>query len=380
MRQLSAGRTIPLIAVVAVVGFAAVADGASTHKRGTLDTIAGTGRPGFSGDGGRARRAKVTRPRSVAVDRDGNVYFTAPDNNRVRKVDRHGKITTYAGNGKQGFSGDGGPARNARLHAPHSLATDSHGNLYIADMLNWRIRKVDPQGTITTFAGIGKPTTIFRTNGEGGPATQARVDPLEVAVDSHDNVYIGGACTLRKVDTNGTITTIIGGVGTGDATSCGHAGDGGPASTATIGVPAQIAADNAGNLYITDSLGGRVRRIAPDGTISTFAGTGKRGFSGDHRGATKAKLYNPLGIVADGKGNIYISDLRRVRKVNRRGIITTIAGTGKLNQLAHNGEPARKIDYWGPEQLTINRQGDLLIGDPTQRHVWIIYQIAAPLR
>jgi trimeric autotransporter adhesin len=362
-----------IAAVAAAAALAAVADGASKHKRGTLDTVAGTGRRGFSGDGGRARRAKVKAPRSVAVDGAGNVYFAAPFNNRVRKVDTHGKITTIAGTGKKGFSGDGGPARNARLHTPYSVAVDSHGNVYIADMLNWRVRRVDAHGTITTFAGIGRPPL---DSGGNGPAVQARVDATEVAVDRHDNVLVrGGDCTVRKVDANGTISTIAGAGG-----GCGHAGDGGLATNATIAPLGQLAADGEGNLYLADAFEARVRRVAADGTISTFAGTGKRGFSGDHGRATKAKLQNPMGVVADGKGNVFIADGRRVRKVNRKGIITTIAGTGKLTQLAHNGEPARKIDYWGPEQLTINRHGDLIAGDPTGSRVWVLYRIAAPVR
>jgi hypothetical protein len=244
-------------------------------------------------------------------------------------------------------------------------------------MLNWRVRRVDPHGTITTFAGIGKPT--ITNSGEDGPAVQARVDAIEVAVDRHDNVLIRGDCTVRKVDTNGTISTIAGGGG-GAGPGCGHAGDGGPATNATIAPLGQLAADNEGNLYLADAFEARVRRVAADGTISTFAGTGKRGFSGDHGRATKAKLQNPMGVVADGKGNVFIADGRRVRKVNRKGIITTIAGTGKLTRLAHNGEPARKIDYWGPEQLTINRHGDLIAGDPSGSRVWVLYRIAAPVR
>ena len=273
----------------------------------------------------------------MARDPAGNVYFTAPFNHRVRKIDTHGKITTFAGTGKKGFSGDGGPARRARLHTPYGVAADQQGNVYIADYLNRRVRKVDPSGVITTFAGTGETPDIFDDDphhGDGGPAALAPIDaPQQLATDQAGNVYIGGACTIHKVSPAGIISTVIG----GDLITCGYAGDGGPATEAKIGVPAQMAVDSAGNLYVADPQHKRIRKIAANGIISTFAGTGKGVFSGDGGPARKANIYNPLSVAVDGKDNVYFSQhgprsSSRIRRVDGNGIITTVAGNGKLGR------------------------------------------------
>lgn len=384
MRQLSCVRALLLVAITAATGAAlmAVAYGAPKHKRGTLHLIAGTGHRGFSGDGGPARKAKLKSPWSVAVDSVGNVYVSVPSNQRVRKIDTHGKITTFAGTGKRGYSGDGGPARDARMNGPYGIAIDRHDNLYVADYLNLRVRKIDTTtGTITTVAGTGKHQNLFGPNGDGGPATQAPVDsPQSVAVDAHDNLYIFEVnCVIRKVDANGIISTVVGPVREGIKDACGFSGDGGPASQARIGGVAAMATDSAGSLYLADSPSHRVRRISPDGIISTFAGNGKVGFSGDGRPATKAKLDVAIqGIAVDGKDNVFIATGRRVRKVNTHGIISTAAGTGPRNRIARDGDRARRMGDWGPFQIAVKRNGDMLVPDHSYSRVWIIYRIAAP--
>jgi hypothetical protein len=377
-------RALPAITVTAValaLVVAAFAPAASQPKRGTLHAIAGTGKRGYSGDGGPARKAKLNYPWSIAVDGAGNVYFTAPFNHRVRKIDTHGKITTIAGTGKKGFSGDGGPARNARLHTPYGVATDQFGNVYIADLLNWRVRKVDTHGTITTFAGTGHSPDVFHLHrGDGGPAMLAPIEaPDQIATDRTGNVYIGGDCTIRKIDTHGIISTIIG----GGLSACGFPG--GPSPVTRLGVTAQMAVDSTGNLYVADPQNQRIRKITAGGTLSTFAGTGKGGFSGDHGPARKAKLYNPLGVAVDGKDAVFIAvgtdphHSSRVRKIDRNGVITTVAGNGKLGPLARDGQRARTIGYWAPHALTVDHKGNLLIAGYSDQRVWSLPRIAAPV-
>jgi sugar lactone lactonase YvrE len=376
MRQISAGRLIALIAVSVAAAFAATAHGAG--GRGTIDTIAGTGKPGLSGDGGPARKAKLTSPHGVAVDRKGNVYFVDITHNRVRKVDTRGKISTFAGTGKSGFSGDGGPARKAKLNSPWAVATDRSGNVYIADYLNRRVRKVNPQGTISTFAGNGEIANVMNPSSIGleGPATDAALSaPSGVAVDGKGNVYVAGSWIVRRIDKHGILHAFAG-------TRLGFAGDGGPARQAQIGVTSQIAADKQGNVYITDFSVNRVRKIDTNGTISTFAGTGKHGFSGDRGAASKAKLYNPQGLAIDGKGNVYIGDdgNTRVRKVDGRGKIATIVGNGNRRCHIHgDGGPAKKA-CMDPLALAVNGRGDLLIADHGGNRIRIVYRVAAPVR
>ena len=376
MRRISAGRLIALIALIGAAMFATAALGAG--KRGTINTIAGTGKPGLSGDGGPARKAKLSNPHGIAVDRKGNVYFVDLDHDRVRKVDTRGKISTFAGTGKKGFSGDGGPARKAKLNTPWAVATDRSGNVYIADYLNRRVRKVDPSGTISTFAGNGEVANVMNPSSIGleGPATDAALSaPSGLAVDGKGNVYVAGSWIVRRIDKHGILHAFAG-------TRLGFAGDGGPAKQAQIGVTSQLAADKKGNVYITDFSVNRVRKIDTNGTISTFAGTGKHGFSGDRGPARKAKLYNPQGLVTDGTGNVYIGDdgNTRVRKVDRRGKITTIVGNG--NRRCHvrgDGGPAKKA-CMDPLALAVNGRGDLLIADHGGNRIRIVYRVAAPVR
>jgi hypothetical protein len=275
---------------------------------GIINTIAGNGAPGYSGDGGPACLAELNYPTGLALDSAGNLYIADSKNNRVRKVDGSGTITTFAGDGNPGRSGDGGPAASAELYSPFGLASDSAGNLYIADSVNGLIRKVDASFNITTVAG-GGPGGL----GDGGPATLAWLqDPVALALDASGNLYIADDDQerIRKVDATGTITTFAGG-GAGDP------GDGGPATWASFQSPWGIAFDSTGNLYIADQQDNRIRMVNPSGVITTVAGNGISGYFGDGEAAARAELYWPEGVAVDSGGNLYIADLinNRVRRV-----------------------------------------------------------------
>jgi sugar lactone lactonase YvrE len=311
---------LPLGAVAILV---AAAGASGAFNAGTITTIAGTDVWGFSGDGGPATSAKLYAPAEVAVDARGNVYIATYQDSRVRRVSPDGTISTFAGTGQPGFSGDGGPATSAKLYAPKGVAVDGQGNVYIADSNNFRVRKVSPGGTITTFAGGGRPGSL----GDGGPATLATLrNPFGVAVDGQGNVYIADTDNMRvrKVSTGGTITTIA---GTG---AQGSSGDGGPATSALLRFPYGLAVDGEGNVYFADSGNNRVRRISRGGTITAFAGTGANSFSGDGGPATSAQLQIPRDVALDGSGSVYIADgNNRVRKVSPGGTISTFAGGGR---------------------------------------------------
>ena len=232
-------------------------------------------------------------------------------------------INTIAGNGTEGYIGDGGAAIAAELYYPYGVAVDGNGNVYIADEYNNRIRKVSAAGIITTVAGNG--TAGY--SGDGDTATLAELNhPVGVAVDGSGNVYVvdGQNQCIRKVSVTGIITTIA-----GNGTS-GYSGDGGPATAAELWYPIAVAVDVSDNVYIADYGSNRIRKVSAAGIITTIAGNGTAGYSGDGGAATSAELYNPVGVAVDGSGNVYESEVNnnRIRKVSAAGIITTIAGNG----------------------------------------------------
>ncbi len=298
-----------------------------TVATGIIASLIGNGQASYGGDGGAATSAQFNFPGDVVVDASGNIYIADNENFRVRKVAaKTGLITTYAGSGVQGYAGDGGQATAAQIDEIGALALDTAGNLYIADMGNNAIRKVNAStGVITTIAGNG--TQGY--SGDGSAATKASLyAPTGVAVDSAGNVYIAdsGSNTVRKVTAASGVISTVAGSGTG-----GFGGDGGPATSAQMGAYA-VAVDTAGNLYVTDVASSRVRKItASTGIISTIAGTGTEGYSGDGGPATAAALSQPGDVSVDSAGNVYIADMgnNRIRKITAgTGIINTIAGTG----------------------------------------------------
>jgi uncharacterized protein (TIGR03437 family) len=299
-----------------------------------ISTVAGNGINASTGDGGPALNASF-HPNGLTVDLLGNIYIADQTHNRIRKVDTNGIITTVAGTGATQFSGDGGLAVNATVYisANHDgLAVDALGNLYIADDGHHRIRKVAPNGIITTVAGIG--TQGY--SGDGGQATKAQLyRPSGVAVDLAGNLYIADTNNrvVRKVDTSGIITTLA---GTG---IFGSGGDGGPANLASFETPTDVAVDALGSVYVADQDAPNVRKINPlTGIITTVAGNATFGFSGDGGPAPNAAFASPYSVTVDAVGNVYISDYgnHRVRKVDTSGIITTVAGAG--SSAASNGD------------------------------------------
>jgi len=322
-----------------------------------IDTVAGTGNGGFSEDGVPATSASLNNPGGVAVDSEGNIYIADSSNHRVRKVDASGTISTIAGTGTAGYTGDGGPATLAQLNNPYRLALDSVGNLYIVDYSNDCIRMVDVSGEISTVAG-GRGNGYM---GDGGPATSARLSyPDGVAVDSGGNLYIAdkGNHRIRKVDTSGTISTVAG------SGVRGYSGDGGDAELAQLNSPTGVAVDGSGNLYISDTSNHRIRRIDVMGKISTVAGVGEVNYWGDGVPATSAYLNRPIGIAVDNGGNVYIVDSSnfRIRKIDTSGIISTIAGTGRFGY-SGDGGPATSADLHGPYGIAVDSSGNLYIAD-----------------
>ena len=322
----------------------------------TITTFAGNGTAGFSGDGGQATQAQINRVVGLVADAAGNLYLAEENNNRVRKVDTSGVITTFAGTGVAGFSGDGGQATQAQLNGPLGLCVAPSGDMYVMDQGNKRVRKITASGTITTVAGNGSNVN----GGDGGPATGAgMVIPIRCAVDQNSNLFIvdQGAHRIRKVDTGGVITTYAGNG------SQGFSGDSGSATQAAMNNPTAASVDASGNLYVTDQFNHRIRRIDTSGTIQTVAGNGNAAFSGDGGPATQASLNFPGGIVVDPAGTLFIVDAvnQRVRKVSG-GTITTVAGTGTAGSTGDGG-PAAQAQIDAPFAITLDKAGNLYVGE-----------------
>ncbi|MCB4790804.1 MAG: carboxypeptidase regulatory-like domain-containing protein [Elusimicrobia bacterium] len=336
----------------------------------TITTVAGNGTQGYSGDSGIAASAQLYYPCEVAVDASGNVYISDFSNFRIRKVDTSGLMSTFAGNGTAGYSGDGGPATAAQINYSAGIAVDASGNVYIADTNNYRIRKVNASGIISTFAGTG--TSGF--SGDGGLAASAQLNtPNGVAVDASGNVYIADNTRVRKVNTSGIISTIAGNG------SVGYSGDGGPATLAQINHSYGVAVDASGNVYIADSNVGdsnynRIRKVNASGIISTFAGNGTLGYSGDGGLAASANLSGADGVAVDASGNVYIADNwnNRIRKVNTLGIISTFAGNGVQGYSGDSGSAtSAKLNY--PDGVTVDTSGNVYIADQYNNRIRKVY-------
>ncbi len=328
-----------------------------------ITTFAGNNSYAFAGDGGQATAAVLNTPTGVAVDGAGNIYIADQGNSRIRKINTSGIITTYAGNGTAGFSGDGGQATDAKLNLPSAVAIDAAGNLYIADFSNNRIRKVAVSGIITTIAGNG----IVGYLGDGAPATVGEMtNPTGVAVDAGGNVYIAdkGNNRIRKVNTSGIMTTVA---GNGAA---GFSGDGSAATNARLHQPKGVAVDVLGNMYIADEINSCVRIVNPTGIIYTFAGKDTAGFSGDGGPATLAKISNPVAVTTDATGNVFLTDQvnYRIREINTSGIINTVAGNGSPG-FSGDGGPATAGEIFMAVGTAVDAAGNLYIADQSNNRI-----------
>jgi uncharacterized protein (TIGR03437 family) len=342
---------------------------------GIITTVAGNGQYGYGGDNGQATKAKLAGPTGVAVDASGNLYIADSGNERIRYVNSSGVIATIAGTGVAGFSGDGSAATAARFSNPVAVALDASGNVYVADLDNNRIRRFALGGTVTTFAGTTNSV------GDGGPSTEARVEPWAVAVDSAGNLYIADRSEqrVRKVTPAGTIATVA---GTGQT---GYGGDNGPATAAVLSTPNDVAVDRSGNLYIADAGNNRIRRVdAATGTITTFAGTGGccyagTGTGGDGGLATAATLYYPVSVAVDASGNVYFTDLVQtktspapvaIRRVTTDGMIHTWAGGGTKVGFSGDGGPPLSAQFGSSiENIRTGPDGSLYIADTNNNRV-----------
>jgi len=338
---------------------------------GVITTVAGNGQSGDSGDGGPAAQAQLSTPEALALDNTGHLYIADSYNARVRMVDLHtGVITTVAGNGQDGASGDGGPAAHAELSFPKGLALDNAGHLYIADSYNSRVRVVNLHtGVITAVVGNGKQGD----SGDGGPATHAQLnEPDSLALDHAGHLYIAdfGSDRVRVVNIQTGIITAVAGIGT-----FGDSGDGGPAAHAQLEWPKDLALDNAGHLYIADSKNERVRVVdLHTGLITTFVGNGLSGGRGDGGPTTQAELDRPDGLALDNAGHLYIADSRnnRVRVVNlHTGVITAVAGNGHSGANG-DGEPATQAQLNDPAGLALDNAGHLYIADYNDHSVHMV--------
>jgi uncharacterized protein (TIGR03437 family) len=329
---------------------------------GIITTFAGTGEDGFGGDGGPATKALLSDSHGLAVDTAGNVYISDTSNNRIRKITPDGIITTFAGNGQQGISGNNLPATSVPLNQPTRIALDSAGNVYIVESgpnpaQGDRIRKVDANGIITTVAGGG---TDFTTN---IPAASAAMLPLAVGVDAARNLYIVDQFRqgILKVDSTGQLTTVAGG-----SEIAGFAGDGGPAINAlfAFNLYPDVAVDSSGNIFIADDGNLRIRKIDTAKTIQTIAGNGLFQFSGNGGPATSASLDYPVGVIEDNAGNIFVSDQQanRIRRIARDGTISVFAGNGMEAEMGDHG-PATAASLLLPSYMTFAPDGSLLVAD-----------------
>lgn len=352
--------TYPVGVVADNAGNLYIADGQvrKLDAQGRLTTVAGSGW-GAIGDHGSARAAQLPGPVGIALDSAGNLYVSDTTARLIRKIDGNGIITTVAGDGEQGFDTDGVPATSAPLNAPHGITIDPEGNLYIADADNHRVRQVGVDGVIHTVAGTGEPGFA----GDGGAANAAQLsEPSGVALDAAGNLYIAdtGNNRIRKVTPSGVISTIA---GNGAA---GYTGDGGPAAAASLSAPVGVYADASGNIYIADTGNHSVRAVSTAGIIATIAGTGIAGRSQDGLPARSAPLQAPVAIVKDAEGNLFIADRddNRIRRVRPDGTMDTVAGSSSyVGSVDLTAGPGFILPLTAPQAIIVDPAGNLYFAE-----------------
>lgn len=343
---------------------------------GTITTVAGSGTPGSDGDGGPAAFALLNTPEGVAVDSAGNLYIADTFNNRIRKVTGDGSIDTIAGTGRPGTTGDNGPAANATMFFPSDVEVGTTGVVYIADLGSSRIRMVDLAGNMSTIAG-GTAETVLS---DGDPGISVRLNgPTGLAVDSAGNVYfvegsIGSGSGLTsgdfrvwKLGTDGFLNVIA-----GDGQES-YSGDGGPAAIAQVNAPAGMAVDSKGNVYFADTDNNRIRMISRNGTVTTVAGFGEAGYAGDGERATAALLNHPMGVAVDAYGDIFIADTgnSRIRQIDVTGTITTVAGNGNAGLFGDGGDALHAAIH-APRSVAVDPAGNLYIADTLDNRIRIV--------
>lgn len=362
----------PLIAVALalVLGlFALVPRDASAEA--IITTVAGTGSAGYSGDAGPATAADLNTPTALATQADGAILVADSGNHRVRRIDPAGVVTTVAGSGAAGFTGDDGPALQASLKSPIGVLALPDGAFLVADSGNHRIRRVSPSGVITTVAGTG----ISALAGDGGPAVAAALSsPTHLALDGTGGILVAdtGNDRVRRIAPDGSISTVAG-------SSEGFAGDGGPAVSAKLSGPLGLAVAADGRIIIADSYNRRVRQVGVDGTITTVVGSGASGAGGDGGPATAAGLSDPTGVALSSGGWMLVSDFQanRVRAVGIDGTVSGIAGTGDAGSAGDAG-PALSAQLQGPAGLAVTGSGDLLIADAANHRVRRVSGLSEP--
>ncbi len=344
------------------------------NTQGIISTIAGNGDADFTGDGGAAINASLNSPKSISIDNDGNIFIADNFNHRIRRVDIQGLISTVAGDGQAFFSGDGGLATEASLMDPSAVSVDADGNIFIADTRAHRIHKVDGNGIINTVAGDGGTGSPGELNGDDGIATEAQLSfPIDVFADNQGNIFIADQFTnnsIRKVDSQGVITTVAGNGEGGGVLHEGFSGDGGPATEASLGLPSGVFVDGNSNIYIADFFNNRIRKVNAEGIIDTVAGNGDAGFAGDDTLAIEASLNAPNGVVKDNNGNIFVADTEnhRIRMVNAEGEISTVAGNGNANFSGDDGH-AKEASLNTPKGVAIDNNGNLYIADQINHRI-----------
>ncbi len=335
-----------------------------------IRAFAGSGEAGYSGDGGPATRAKISNPFDVALDADGNLYFSESGNHCVRKVDaKAGTISTVAGTGTKGYSGDGGPANRAMLNDPYGVELDRAGNLYIVDRLNFCIRRVNKEGKIETIAGTGKSGF----SGDGGPGKEAQLkEPNGLCLDGKGKLFIADVADhrVRVLDLASDKMATLCGTGKGA-----QVGDGGPFKDAGLLGPRAVAIGPDGNLYVCERNGNAIRKIDfQSGKIERVAGTGKKGYTGDGGPALEATFNGPKEIDIDRQGNIFIVDTENqaIRKIDAKtGKITTVAGSGKQGNTGDDG-PATNATLGRPHGVVVGPDGAVYIGDTLSHKIRVV--------